>query len=121
MLASLKASKQRYWLYMLELEGGYFYIGITSRHNPQVRINEHFLGDGAAWTKLHEPVRVLSLKDLGYKTRYEAEDVEEIETQKAMDIFGYNNVRGGPLSYSGNYVKYKNKYLQTSVLNSHWV
>lgn len=120
MLTSHTEAKKDYWLYLLELDGGYLYIGITSRPNPRIRINEHFLGKGAEWTKLHEPVRVLSLKKLGYMTKQEAEALEENATQRFMDIYGYNKIRGGSRNFSGNYVKFQEKYLQTNVLHSHW-
>ena len=47
-------------VYVLELEDEYYYVGWSS--DPSTRIAEHFLARGGAlWTKLHTPVRVLSV------------------------------------------------------------
>ena len=121
MISTTKQKQANYWLYMLELSGGYFYIGITAKSNPQLRIQQHYRGKGAQWTKQHKPFRTLSLKPLGYISKQEAEQIEQKETRKFMQIHGYNNVRGGDLNFSGNYVKFQNRYIQTDVLHSHWV
>ena len=119
--AHISSIKKTYWLYLLESEDSYFYVGITANGNPYVRIHDHMSGRGAIWTKKHKPKKVLSLKNIGYITNEEAEAVEENATLKLMDIFGYNNVRGGTHCFSGNYVKYEDRYLQTNLLQSHWV
>ena len=112
--------KKNYYIYVLELDDSCFYVGITSRHNPMHRIEEHFSGNGAKWSKLHKPIRLLSLIYLGLISEDEAEVIEENTTLKYMKAHGYNHVRGGTLSYSGNYVKYGSKFIQTKVLVSHW-
>jgi predicted GIY-YIG superfamily endonuclease len=104
--------KQKYYLYFLRLEDDCYYIGITARANPLVRVNEHFAGHGAVWTKAHHPLQLLSLECIGDLFLYEARQIEQDTTKKFMDIFGHNKVRGGHLTFSGDYVKYKNRYLQ---------
>lgn len=44
-------------LYILELEGGNYYVGITG--NFARRMEQHFSGKGSAWTRLHPAVRVV--------------------------------------------------------------
>ena len=47
-------------VYILELEGGHFYVGHSM--DVETGIAAHFLGNGAGavWTNLHKPLRVLS-------------------------------------------------------------
>ena len=40
-------------VYVLELEGGNYYVGMS--HNLSQRLAQHFSGNGAKWTKLHKP------------------------------------------------------------------
>jgi predicted GIY-YIG superfamily endonuclease len=112
--------KNNFYMYMLELEDNCFYIGITSRGKPMVRIDEHFSGNGAVWTKIHKPLVLLSLKSLGKITEEEAKLLENSATLKYMELYGYNRVRGGSFSYSGNYVKFGHRYLRTDSPVSHW-
>ncbi len=122
-LLNISAIEHRklYYSYVLELENGYYYVGITARSNPLTRIDEHFAGVGAKWTRLHKPVRLLRLTFLGQITEDVAKEHEQGTAQNLMDAYGYNNVRGGAYTYSGNYIKFNNRYLQTNVLTSHWV
>ena len=80
-----------YYLYRLKLKGGYNYIGITKY--PQVRLQQHFDGEGANFTKNHKPQRVIELHRLGNMTYYEA---QKIETMRTLQIMQYNKrTRGG--------------------------
>jgi len=74
-------------IYILELEGGKYYVGKT--HNLESRLHAHFSGQGAAWTKLHRPIRVLKTIDT---------DNEDACTIEMMYKYGIKSVRGG--SYS---------------------
>jgi len=126
MLRSIKTDnknklKSIYWLYILQLEDDCFYIGITSRVNPYTRIREHQEGRGATWTKKHTPIKTISLEKLGYLSEIAAKTIEQNVTKEYMKRYSYNKVRGGEYTYSGNYVKFHDKYFQTNVLNSHWV
>lgn len=105
------SNKSNYWLYVLRLEQDKYYIGITKRSNPNDRINQHFGGYyGAQWTKKYKPETVLEIRDLGHITRSEAEYLEKKETLRVMDMYGYQNVRGGDLVYRGEYVKRFNRF-----------
>jgi len=78
-------------VYVLELKNGKYYVGVTD--NVDKRFAQHLTGDGgAAWTKLHEPIKIIeeristSLFD------------EEKVTKDYMLKYGIENVRGGPYS-----------------------
>jgi predicted GIY-YIG superfamily endonuclease len=71
-------------VYVLELEGDNWYIGKT--HNLNVRLAQHWSGEGAKWTKLHKPLRLSRVS------------MNETEQKVALDyiaLFGKENVRGG--------------------------
>lgn len=102
---------KHYWLYILKLEDDKYYVGITARSNPEDRIQQHISGYyGAKWTKKHKPIETLELRDLGSLTTEEAEREEKTTTLAYMDKYGYQNVRGGDLSYSGKYVLRFNRF-----------
>ena len=47
-------------MYTLELENGCYYVGWSSSWEKLgYRLNSHFTGQGAAWTKLHPPQRLI--------------------------------------------------------------
>src|SRR5690554_2926957 len=99
-------TKKHFHLYVLKLEHGKYYVGLTTQSNPRRRIAKHKSGfAGAAWTRLHEPIKTLELRDLGSLTQEEADKIEEQTTLRYMKKHGYNNVRGAYLSYTGKYVR----------------
>lgn len=73
------------YVYVLELEGGNFYIG-TSANLPS-RLHQHFVGDGSLWTKAHKPVKVVEIC-LGDKP------IEKEKTLEYMKLMGFEKVRG---------------------------
>jgi len=75
-------------VYVLELEGGNYYIGMT--HNLNQRLAQHFSGSGAKWTKLHKPISVLRVIYPATK-----EDLENIITKEYIDLYGKDKVKGG--------------------------
>jgi hypothetical protein len=73
-------------IYTLECENGKYYVGRTN--NIERRVLEHFENRGSEWTKLHKPIRVISVNDGdGFD--------EEKYTLMAMNEYGIDNVRGG--------------------------
>lgn len=76
------------WLYVIECEGGKYYVGITG--NPRKRLGAHFGGTGAVWTTIHRPLRVLWC----YLSFTPSQD-ERKETLEMMYLFGQDHVRGG--------------------------
>ena len=75
-------------VYVLELEGDNYYVGMT--HNLNQRLAQHFSGNGAKWTKLHKPISVL-------RVIYPAtqDDLENIITKEYIELYGKDKVKGG--------------------------
>ncbi len=74
-------------IYVLELADNCYYIGYTN--NLDRRLKHHFEGNGAVWTKKHKFIKLLETfknKTLNY---------ENFITEKYINKFGYNFVRGG--------------------------
>ncbi len=75
-------------VYVLKLEGGNWYVGMTRKDDPHDRIKKHLNGRGSEWTKIHEPLEVAELR-----TDVKPEK-ERTLTLKYMRIHGWQNVRG---------------------------
>ena len=74
-------------LYILKLTRNKYYIGKSN--NVSHRIQQHFAGKGAAWTKLHSPVKIITIMptiDTFDEDKY---------TLEYMSKYGIDNVRGG--------------------------
>ena len=69
--------------YALQLEDGYYYVGQSK--DLYRRIGQHFLGEGAKFTRKHRPVRVLKVWE---------GDREQEMTLRGMRKYGIENVRG---------------------------
>jgi hypothetical protein len=78
--------EKRGHVYVLELEGGNWYIGWSA--DLHTRIASHFLGAGSKWTQLHRPVSVHSVKP-GCTL------LETCTTVSLMCQYGWERVRGG--------------------------
>ncbi len=74
-------------IYVLGLLNNKFYVGKSNF--PSNRILQHFENNGAAWTKLHKPIKVIQIiRDI--------DDFDESKYTKVyMQRFGIENVRGG--------------------------
>src|ERR1035437_3329202 len=105
-------TKRHYWLYVLKLEDSNYYIGITTR-NVDIRMREHLHGfAGARWTKKHKPIKVLDKKDMGVISSAEVEIYEQKVTEKYIKKYGLKNVRGGFLTYPGDYHRIGKRYFE---------
>lgn len=97
---------KNWWLYVLRLEEGKYYVGITSQ-TPEIRMQEHINHvRGANWTKKYKPVEITSKQFLGAMNKSEAEKTENIEVRTNMRIYGLNNVRGGDITKVEDYSKF---------------
>lgn len=97
-------SEKRWWLYILKLENEKWYVGITSK-TPEARFREHQLGiRGAYWTKVHKPIEIEKFEDLGIVSKEHAETYENTITRQLMKEKGLNNVRGGDLTNTEDYI-----------------
>jgi len=78
------------YVYILELNGGNFYVGKTN--NIARRFNDHKNGRGCAWTRLHGGCKLIEI--------YPTENIfdEDKHTLDFMNMFGVEKVRGGSFS-----------------------
>jgi len=75
-------------IYALACANNKYYVG---RSTSVARIEDHFQGNGASWTKLHKPYkRLFSVQG----DRYD----EDKHVLRLMDQYGVDNVRGGSFS-----------------------
>jgi len=86
-------------LYVLELEDGCYYIGIT--RNFSRRMREHFNGGGSRFTRKLKPIRVV--EKIWVKDEV-AEKREREKTDEYIKRFGIEKVRGGDHLSVGGYV-----------------
>jgi predicted GIY-YIG superfamily endonuclease len=102
---------KNWWLYVLELEGGKYYVGITSQ-TPEIRMQEHIHHVRSAyWTMKYKPLQIIYRQDLGQISKEEAEKIESLKTQDLMNELGINNVRGGHLRNADDeYILFLNRY-----------
>lgn len=74
-------------LYVLQLQGGKYYVGKTKDFDK--RYQEHKSGIGSAWTSKYRPVKIVEVRPL-------KDDHDENNTTKdLMKKYGIDNVRGG--------------------------
>lgn len=80
------SAEQEACVYVLECEDAKWYIGFSKW--PRLRIESHFNGDGAEFTKLHKPVRV-------FEIRSAKDEIDEFALwQEYARRFGHRNVGG---------------------------
>lgn len=95
---------RKWWLYVLRLTDGKYYVGITTQY-PQKRFDQHDSGFMAArWTKEHHPLQIIETRLLGFVAKEEAEETEQKRTREMMREHGLNNVRGGDLTDNDSYI-----------------
>lgn len=85
-------------LYVLKCEDSCWYVGISG--NFEARWRQHHTGRGAAWTKVHKPIRVERTRQVAEE---DAKDEERWETAQLMLKYGVNYVRGAALTLSAPY------------------
>ncbi len=104
---------KHYWLYVLTLNEGKYYIGKTSKKDPYDRIDQHLHKFySAQWVKKYGFLDVKEVIDVGQLEYQQSEDLELQHTLQYMRKYGYNNVRGGTLNYSGKYVKVGDRFVR---------
>lgn len=77
------------WIYVLECEDSYYYIGRTI--NIAERWFTHSIGCGAEWTKLHKPKAIIDLRN-------DSRFMEMTTTLEYMYRYGIDRVRGAQWS-----------------------
>lgn len=78
------------YIYVLELNGGNYYVGKTS--NIASRFNDHKCGKGSSWTRIHGGCKLIEIHPC------ESLFDEDKHTLDFMDMFGLDKVRGGSFS-----------------------
>lgn len=78
---------KKMFIYVLECEHGKYYVGKTN--NCTKRFAQHVRSQGAVWTRMHPPKRIVEVKEAfdGYE--------EDKITKMYMAKYGIDNVRGG--------------------------
>ena len=76
-------------VYVLELEGGKYYVGKTT--NVERRFQQHLSGSSSStWTRMFRPIKIINVI-------HECDGLDEDRiTVKYMIKHGIHNVRGGP-------------------------
>jgi len=77
-------------IYIMKLEGGYWYVGKT--HDIAKRVKQHFEQNGSTWTKLHKPIAM----EACYRNASPFD--EDKYTKEYMMKYGIDKVRGGAYS-----------------------
>lgn len=75
------------YLYLLELEHGMFYIGSTC--SVRRRFEYHKRGEGAKWTQIHRPIRILEQRCLGRMSAKDACKLEQVMFDEYFLKYGY--------------------------------
>ena len=87
------ASPKDIYLYVLELEEGHFYVGLSGVLDH--RWGQHESGVGAEWTKRYRPLRRIYAINTGTRDTHSAEAMENEATIALMSDHGIERVRGG--------------------------
>lgn len=83
-----------FWqLYVLELQHGYYYIGIT--FDVSKRLAEHSAGLGANFTRAHKPIRVVETFSCETDDKDIAQQIENKKTVEYAIKYGGDKVKGG--------------------------
>lgn len=102
---------KHFTLYVLKLEQGKYYVGITSQ-TPDERFQEHLNGSRKSWwTNKFKPIAILDTVDLGELSLEEAKAYENRVTRRYMRERGVNNVRGGDLTMTSDLVVRFGRYI----------
>jgi predicted GIY-YIG superfamily endonuclease len=77
---STKRDESILWqVYVLELQGGYYYIGIAL--DVSKRFQAHVIGEGANFTRLHKPIRI---REQFCSGTCDAKKAKKLENQKTL-------------------------------------
>jgi predicted GIY-YIG superfamily endonuclease len=112
---------RHFWLYVIALEQGKYYVGITRWGDPYRRINQHGTKEGATWTRRYKPLkplRVVRLEDLGVIPAAEAERRENATFEEFRKRYGLRNVRGGNVTSHWSVYRMGRVYFGYKVLSA---
>ncbi len=75
------------YIYVLQLNGGKYYVGKTV--DVVKRFRQHLNGSGSAWTKKYKPIKII--KNILLTSPFD----EDKYVKQYMSKYGIDNVRGG--------------------------
>ena len=87
------STARRRYVYALLCENNYYYIGQTT--SPERRFKQHVNGKGSWFTKLHKPVKIIEVVDVGCISIPECMSHENALAAQYIYKHGINFVRGG--------------------------
>lgn len=97
--AKLNRRVRNWTAYVLKLEQGKYYVGITSYRDVSRRLEVHKSGvGGSKWTVIYKPIQILETKQLGRMSESEATKFENNLALETQSKYGAGNVYGGCLS-----------------------
>ena len=88
-----KKKRRCWWVYVLRLDGGYYYVGIS--RDVDKRFQRHLSGKGSVFTRRHKPVEVVERFSCENATEAEASVIEMKKVADYAMKFGFNFVSGG--------------------------
>jgi putative endonuclease len=92
-----QAPAARYWLYLLECEGGVYYAGIAI--DVEQRFFQHVFGLGAKFTRARPPLRVLAARE--YASKGDALRAElQLKGLKRGDKLGFFGAPDQPATWA---------------------
>ena len=83
-------------VYVLLLESGKYYVGYSGDESGR-RIDAHYRGAGATWTRVYKPIETIEVIPEGDKA------LEVSLTARYARQYGWKNVRGGGLTQTNLY------------------
>lgn len=89
---------RNYHLYALLLENNHYYVGMTAYKGAIKRYEQHKTGKGAQWTKIHKPLEMIEVIELGSCAQTNASKYENELTIKYVEMYGVQRVRGGSMA-----------------------
>ncbi|HET8991659.1 MAG TPA: GIY-YIG nuclease family protein [Candidatus Saccharimonadales bacterium] len=97
MLINNKGTKSiRNWsLYVIKFQSGDYYVGITSRRDFMIRINQHGSDEGARINLGKQIDSIVEIQHLGKMTMMEAQNIENDMTLEYRKKYGWGKVKGG--------------------------
>lgn len=96
----LKAYCKDFWIYVLECENGYYYIGLSA--NIEQRLSDHFQNLGSLFTQAHKPLRVIEKNHIIFMGSTPCQrpcQEENRKTEEYIKKYGFERVCGGKYLY----------------------
>ncbi|WP_421920411.1 GIY-YIG nuclease family protein [Marinifilum sp.] len=90
-----RVSETNWLIYVLELEGSRYYIGISIDVESRFQQHKTQGKNSAGWCKKHKPIQIIEIVNTHTKRMKEATLLEDIITLRYIEKYGASSVRGG--------------------------